>query len=76
MCDGCPLQTLADFFPRAETDLKIWHEKAGQCDYVRLSVTHQGEQFAVTDETCRGAVAKLLAEMDAKRGGDTGNRNR
>jgi len=70
MCEGCPLQSLADFFSCAETDLHVWHQKANQPDRVMLSVTHDGEQFAVTDETCRGAVAKLLQEMDSKRVGD------
>lgn len=70
MCEGCPLQSLADFFPRAETDLKIWHQRTGQPDHVMLSVTHDGEQFAAKDETCRGAVKKLLQEMDSKRVGD------
>jgi len=70
MCPGCPLQSLADFFPCAETDLRIWHERSSQPDRVMLSVTHRGEQLAVTDETCRGAVAKLLQEIDARRVGD------
>jgi len=70
MCDGCPLQSLADFFQCAETDLHIWHERGDVPDRVMLSVTHQGEQFAVRDETCRGAVKKLLQEMDSKRVGD------
>ena len=70
MCDGCPLQSLADFFPRATTHLDVWHERTNQPDRVMLSVTHQGEQFAVQDETCRGAVAKLLQEMDSRRVGD------
>lgn len=69
-CQGCPLQTLADHFPKATTELRIWHERNGQNDMVHLSVTHQGEQFAVTDATCRGAVGKLLKEMDVKRIGD------
>jgi len=70
MCPGCPLQTLADFFPCSETDLHIWHQGQNQPDRVMLSVTHRGEQLAVTDETCRGAVAKLLQEMDSRRVGD------
>lgn len=70
MCEGCPLQTLADFFRDATTELRIWHGRVGEPDRVMLSVTHQGEQFAVTDSGCRGAVAKMLEEMDAKRIGD------
>ena len=70
MCEGCPLQSLADFFPRATTHLDVWHERTGQEDRVMLSVTHEGEQLAVTDATCRGAVKKLLQEMDGKRIGD------
>ena len=70
MCDGCPLQTLADFFPDATTELRIWHGKGVEPDNVMLSVTHQGEQFAVVAGECREAVAKLMREMDAKRNGD------
>jgi len=70
MCDGCPLQTLADFYRNAKTELRIWHGAAGEPDNVLLSVTRDGEQIAVRDGTCRGAVAKLLQEMDAKRVGD------
>jgi hypothetical protein len=69
-CTGCPLQTLADHFPRATTELRIWHERTGQPDRVLLSVTNQGEQFAVVAGECREAVAKLLQELDAKRVGD------
>ena len=70
MCEGCPLQSLADFFPNATTELRIWHGAAGEPDNVLLSVTRDGDQFAVRDGTCRGAVKKLLQEMDAKRVGD------
>lgn len=70
MCDGCPLQTLADFYRNATTELRIWHGKQDEPDQVLLSVTRDGEQIAVRDGTCRGAVAKLLQEMDAKRVGD------
>ncbi len=69
-CDGCLLQTLAGFYPLATTEVTIWHARDGQPDRVQLSLTHKGEQLAVTDETCRGAVAKMLQEMDAKRVGD------
>jgi hypothetical protein len=67
MCDGCPLQTLADFFPDATTELRVYHGKSGEVDSVQLSVTpNQGEQFAVTASACREAVGKLLQEMNAK----------
>ena len=70
MCDGCPLQTLADYFPNATTELRVWHGANGEPDQVLLSVTRPGEQLAVRDGTCRGAVAKMLQEMDTKRVGD------
>lgn len=66
-CDGCPLQSIADLFPRATTELTIWHEGNGTEDRVMLSVTHAGEQFRVDDCHCRTAVAKMSAEMDVKR---------
>jgi len=70
MCDGCPLQTLADFHHDCTTELRIWHGRTGEPDVVMLSVTRQGEQLAVRAGSCREAVKKLLEEMDEKRIGD------
>jgi hypothetical protein len=64
MCNGCPLQSIADTFPGATTELRIWHQGDDTPDRVLLSVTRHGEQLAVHDETCRGAVAKMCLEMD------------
>ena len=72
-CDRCPLDTLATHFPESTTELRIWHGKADQVDRVMLSLTHQGEQFAVTAGECREAMAKLLEQMDEKRGPQIGD---
>ena len=70
MCDGCPLQSLADFYREATTELRIWHGRTNEPDRVFLSITRPGEQLAVQGSSCREVVAKLLQEMDAQRIGD------
>jgi hypothetical protein len=65
MCEGCPLQSIADFRALSKTELTIWHERTNQPDRVTLSVTRQGEQFTATGCQCREVVATLLTEMDA-----------
>ena len=64
MCEGCPLQTIADAFPYAQTDLRIWHERGGQPDRVTLTVTHGEEEFSAQGQSCREAVAAVLTQMD------------
>jgi hypothetical protein len=54
-------------------ELTIWHEKDGQPDLVTLSRTRPGEQFSVRAESCHEAVAKLLEQMDEKRGPQIGD---
>jgi hypothetical protein len=64
MCEGCPLQTIADAFPYAQTDLRIWHERGGQPDRVTLTVTHGEEEVSAQGQSCREAVAAVLTQMD------------
>ena len=70
MCDGCPLQTIADVWPGASTHVQIFHPKEGR-DVVQVSVVVDGQDPIVADgETCRAAVAELLRMMDEKRFGN------
>ena len=65
MCEGCPIQTLAELYRGQTTELRIWNEGDGKPSQVMLSVMIPGERFAVHDSTCRGAVAQMCREMDA-----------
>jgi hypothetical protein len=64
MCDGCPLQAIADAFPKAQTELSIWREKAGTPDRVTLTVTHGAEEFSAQGSSCRDVVAAVLVQID------------
>lgn len=67
MCDGCPLQTLADVHPHTCTRVTIWHEREGQPDRVQVAVIRDGnDSLDGSGETCREAVADLLQQMDAR----------
>jgi hypothetical protein len=64
MCDGCPLQAIADAFPKAQTELSIWREKAGTPDRVTLTVMHGAEEFSAQGSSCRDVVAAVLVQID------------
>lgn len=67
MCDGCPLQTIADVWPGAWTRVEIFHPKKGE-DVVQVSVVTYGQDPVVAiGKTCREAVAALLRMMDSRR---------
>jgi hypothetical protein len=67
MCEGCPLQTLADHFPKAMTRVVIWHEREGKPDMVQVSIVRDSaDDLVVTAPTCREAVAELLREMNQR----------
>ena len=70
MCDGCPLQCLADVFPKSSTHVNIWHGQDGQPDVVQVSIVRYDiDDLVATAPTCREAVAELLRLMDEKRTG-------
>lgn len=64
MCEGCPLQMIADAFPKSQTELSIWREKAGTPDRVTLTVTHGAEEFSAQGPSCREVVAAVLVQIE------------
>jgi len=65
MCEECPLQGLADRFPKAYTRVIIWHEREGKPDMVQVSIVRDNaDDIVVTAPTCREAVVGLLRQMN------------
>lgn len=73
-CHDCPLQSLADLFPKANTRVTMWHERTGKPDCVQVSVIRDTEDYSADGHTCREAVAKLFAAMDERRTNSRGAR--
>ena len=67
MCDECPLQAIADAFPKSATRVNIWHGKDGDRDVVQVSIVRDNtDDLVATAPTCREAVAELLRLLNER----------